>query len=145
MIANSLEFKPTVFVGDYLKIVKHLLTDEYVELLKPKVIWIEYRDIPILDLGRFIRNQPQMSDQFFFMELPTLNTLNQLLRSSELFSLALHGFSSIIINVSQFCQLPHDTQLRLRELMREINVILIMEKLILPRAKIKLVEMDEGK
>lgn len=145
MIAKSLEIKPTVFVGDYYTIVKHLLTDEYVELLKPKVIWIEYRDIPILDLGRFIRNQPQMSDQFFFMELPTLNTLNQLLSTSELFSLALHGFSTIIINVSQFFQLPHDMLLRLRELMRILSVILIMKKLKLPRAKIKLVEMDEGK
>lgn len=142
LITNSIMRKPVVFVGNYLEIVKLLLSREYVELLKPKVIWIDYQVVPILELAKSLQNQPHLVDQFYFLELPTLNTLEQLLRSSELFSMVQHGFSTIIINIPQYCLLPHDNDIRLRELVKKINVILIMDQLFLPKLQIKLVQVE---
>ena len=145
LITNSISKKPTIFVGNFLEVVKHLVSDEHIELLKPKVIWIEYQVIPVFELAKALRNQPHLADQLFFLELPTIVTLEQLFKSNELFSVSQHGFSTIIIHIMQYCLLPHDIQIRLRELGRNVNVILIMDKLVLPRTQINLVQVESEK
>jgi hypothetical protein len=137
--------KPTIFVGNYLDVIKHLLSEEYIELLKPKVIWIEYQVIPVFELSKALQNQPHLADQLFFLELPTIDALEQLFKSSELFSVSQHGFSTIIIHIMKYCLLPHDIQIRLRELGINYNVILITDKLTLPRNQINLVQVESRK
>lgn len=130
-----------VFVGKYHDVVEQLLT-EHIELLQPKIIWLEYRAIPVLNIMKILRNHHHLSSQFYFLEISTLEALDQLLKSSVLLTVSQHGFSTIIINVPRYCLFPPDFHLRFQELMKKINIILIMNKLMLPRTKIKLVQVE---
>ncbi|MHA2202571.1 MAG: hypothetical protein ACW991_02670 [Candidatus Hodarchaeales archaeon] len=138
MISNSLKVKPIVFVGKYQNVVEQLLS-EHTKLLEPKVIWLEYRAIPVLHIMKTLRDHPHLSDQFYFLEISTLEALEQLLKSNVLFTIEQHGFSTIIINIPRYCPFPKDFHIRFHELMRSVNIILIMDKLVLPRTSINLV------
>lgn len=136
------ESKPTVFVGNYLDGVMILLSDEYCKLITPKVIWIEFYAIPIFDIMGILQNHSELQNQLFFLEPPTLNIFEELMRSNELFCMDQYGFSTLIVNIPKYCILPHDTQIRIRELATIFSVFLFMDKLLLPRTDVRLVQWD---
>ncbi|UCE13418.1 MAG: hypothetical protein JSV04_14695 [Candidatus Heimdallarchaeota archaeon] len=142
MTKHSKRRKPIVFVGNYLKTIKILLSDEYCELIVPKVIWVEFYVTPIFDLVRILRNNSHLIDQIFFLEPPTLNIFEKLMCSNEFFSMGQYGFSTLIVSIPKYCKLPHEAQIRIRELARIFTVFLIMDKLLLPRTHVRLVQMD---
>ncbi|MFX0123700.1 MAG: hypothetical protein ACFFAE_08665 [Candidatus Hodarchaeota archaeon] len=144
MIANSLKAKPVVFVGKYQDIVEQLLR-EFTDLLKPKVVWLEYRVIPVLDIMSTLRNHPHLSGQLYFLEISTLEALEQLLKSNVLFTIVNHGFSTVIIDMPRYCSLPHNFCIRFQELMKTVKIILIMEEIMLPHTQINLVRVDSEK
>ncbi|MFX1535907.1 MAG: hypothetical protein ACFFDI_16955 [Promethearchaeota archaeon] len=137
MISNSLLAKPIVLVGKYYDAVETLLR-EHIQLLRPKLIWVEYRTIPVLYIARVLRNH-QLSDQLYFLEISTLESLDQLLKSSVLLSIFKQGFSTLIINIPRFYSFPIDFNIRYQELMRKINIILIMDELKLPKTQVDLI------
>ncbi|MFX1506073.1 MAG: hypothetical protein ACFFDC_08155, partial [Promethearchaeota archaeon] len=96
MISNSLLSKPIVFVGNYHDVVETLLR-EHVKFLKPKVIWIEYRTVPILTIARSSSNY-QLFNQFYFLEITTLEIFSQLIQSKALLSIGQQGFTTLIID-----------------------------------------------
>lgn len=122
--------------------VKRLLSDENITLLIPKIIWIDYCVIPILTLIRNLRDYSYILDQLFFLEFPRIDIIEQLIRSNELYFVAQNGFSTVIIHIPNYFNLYHDFQIQIREFCRYINVIMLMDKLILPRTKIKLIKVE---
>lgn len=139
---NVLKIKPIVFVGKYQDIIENLL-GENILFLKPKVIWIEYRTIPIFKIMRSLRDHPQLSSQSYFLEISSLEALNHLLRSRALLRISQHGFSTLIIDVPEYCSIPIDFYVRFQELMRKTNIILIMEsELTLSRSQINLIRVE---
>lgn len=141
VISNSLA-KPITFVGKYHDVVEALL-QEHVKLLKPKVIWIEYRAIPILSIARSLSDY-QLSNQLYFLEITTLEVLSQLLQSKVLLSIDQQGFSTLLIDIPSEYSFPLDFHVRFHELMKRVNIILIMEELIVPQTQIKLIQVESG-
>jgi hypothetical protein len=142
VISNSLLAKPIAFVGRYHNVVEILLR-EHVKLLIPKVIWIEYRTVPILSIVRSLGDY-QLINQFFFLEITTLEMLSQLLQSKALLSIDQQGFSTLLIDVPSEYSFPLDFCVRFQELMKRINIILIMDELVVPQTQIKLIRVESG-
>ena len=142
MISNSVLTKPIAFVGKYHDVVETLL-QEHFKLLRPKVIWIEYRTVPILSIARSISDY-QLSEQFFFIEITSLEMLSQLIQSKSLLSIDRQGFSTLLIDVPSEYSFPLDFHIRFHELMKQINIILLMEELVVPQTQIKLIQVESG-
>ncbi|MFW9903661.1 MAG: hypothetical protein ACFFFH_04970 [Candidatus Thorarchaeota archaeon] len=141
MIFNSYQVKPIVFVGKYHDVVETLL-QKHVNLLKPKVIWIEYRTIPILSIARSFSNF-QFFEQIYFLEIKTFDILSQLLQSRALPTIYQEAFSTLIIDVPLYFSFPIDFHVRFQELMRRITIILIMDELVLPQTQINLIRVEK--
>jgi hypothetical protein len=144
LIDNSTKDRPIVFAGDYYESIKCLLSD-YVSLLKPNVVWVEYRVIPVLDLMRGLQIHPHLANNIFFLQIPTLKVLDQLLGSSELFLISQNDFSTIIIDFPKNFPLINDIQLKLRELAKTMCIILIMPDILLPRTGVELIQVGQEK
>ncbi len=138
---NPLRAKPIVFVGKYQDIVEQLLT-EHIKLLKTKVIWLEYRAIPVLHIMKTLRDHSHLSKQFYFLEVSSLEALDSLLKSNTLLTIPQHGFSTIIINLPRYCPFPQDFHIRFQEFMKRVNIILIMDELRLPQTEINLIHIE---
>jgi hypothetical protein len=107
------------------------------------VIWIEYRTVPILSIVRSLGDY-QLSNHFYFLEITTLEMLSQLLQSRALLSIDQQGFSTLLIDVPSEYFFPLDFCVRFQELMKRINIILIMDELVVPQTQIKLIQVESG-
>ncbi|MFX1517881.1 MAG: hypothetical protein ACFFC6_16390 [Promethearchaeota archaeon] len=143
MISNSLLTKPTVFVGRYLEVLDSLLK-EHIHLLKPKIIWVEYRAIPVLHIVQILRNH-KLSDQCYFLEITDLESLDQLLKSRVLLTIFQWGFSTLIVNIPPYYSIPPDLHIRFQELMKKTIVILIMDDLKLPQTQVNIIQVESMK
>ena len=141
VISNSLYAKPIAFVGNYHEVLEILLR-EHIQLLQPKLIWVEYRTIPVLHIARTLRNHRHLSDQLYFLEIITLESLDQLLKSRVLLTIFQQGFSTLIINIPPYYSFPIDFPVRFQELMTKVNLILIMDELKLPQTEVNLVNTE---
>ena len=92
-----------------------------------------------------LSKHPNLSSQLYFLEISTLEALEQLLRSNVLFTIDYHGFSTIIVNIPRYCSFSHDSHIRFQELMKRVNIILIMEELMLPHSQINLIQVESEK
>ncbi|MFX0206337.1 MAG: hypothetical protein ACFFDT_10135 [Candidatus Hodarchaeota archaeon] len=117
------------------------LLREHVKLLKPKLIWIEYRTIPILSIARTIRDIPHLASHFYFLEIKALENLDQVLKSRALLAIYNQGFSTLIIDVPSYYSFPLDFPMRFHELMNKVNMILIMDELVLPQTQVNLIQV----
>ncbi|MFX0181890.1 MAG: hypothetical protein ACFE95_02310 [Candidatus Hodarchaeota archaeon] len=140
MLNDSTKEKPIVFTGDYYESIQCLLSD-YVSLLKPNVIWIEYRVIPVLDLIRGLQIHPHLTNIIFFLQIPTIKALDLLLGSNELFSISQNDFSTIIIDFPKDFPLSNDIQVKLRELAKTLHILLLMPDNLLPKTGVELIQV----
>ncbi|MHA2224607.1 MAG: hypothetical protein ACXAC8_05355 [Candidatus Hodarchaeales archaeon] len=126
MNMHSVIDKPVVYLGNYLDGVKQLFCEGSIGDIKPKILWIDYREIPVFELLKSFHSHSHLMNQLFFLQLSNLNVLSNLLRSNELFSLSRNGFNSMIIDIPEQCVLPHDSFFRFKELAKTVRIILLM-------------------
>ncbi|MFX0205945.1 MAG: hypothetical protein ACFFDT_08150 [Candidatus Hodarchaeota archaeon] len=141
MTDNSTKNRPIVFVGEYYETIQQLISD-YVALLEPNVIWVEYRVIPVLDLMIGQRIHPHLVNNIYFLPIPTLKDLDKLLESRELFLKTDYNFSTIIIDFPKDFHFTNDFLQKLRELAKIIRIILIMTEVQIPETYVEHIQVE---
>jgi hypothetical protein len=144
LISTFITKQPIAFIGQYHENVKHFLEKQYLDLLKPKVLWIDCNVIPILDLVTNLRNYPDLIGSLFFLQPKTLEIFENLINTGKLFSTKNQGFSTIIISIPDHCTIRNECNILLGELSKEMRVILFMKELFFPQSDVLLVQEEDN-
>ncbi len=128
--------KPIVFIGEYFDNVKHFLEDQYLSILEPKILWIDCYVIPIIEVVLKLKDYQELKSSFFFLQPPTIEILENLLNSGELFSTKNQGFSTIIINIPEYCTIQNDCHILIIQLSKNMKIFLFMKEQIFPKSSV---------
>ncbi|MFX0084092.1 MAG: hypothetical protein ACFFAU_00325 [Candidatus Hodarchaeota archaeon] len=133
---SSIHNKPIVFIGEYIDNVRHFLEDQYLTILEPKILWIDCHVIPIIEVVPKLKNYQELKSSIFFLQPSTIEVFENLLNSGELFSTKNQGFSTIIINIPEYCTIQNEGQILILELSKNMKIFLFMKEQIFPKSSV---------
>ncbi|MHA1214387.1 MAG: hypothetical protein ACTSPG_03780 [Candidatus Hodarchaeales archaeon] len=134
-----------VLVGDYNQIIDQLLLGNIKGLsLVPRVLWIDYRIIPIAKISQHFKTAGLKSlNEIFFIEIDSIEILTKLIRSGELKTAVNHTFRTIIINIPPSLSIDVELLNELNRLAEQINFVLFTRKNVINTLNSVIVEVSE--
>ncbi len=138
--SNTLNFlsvnpQPIVVIGDYQASLQQLFTSELVQLLQPKILWIDYRVIPLIFFHKMAKIHLSLSTlrkTLFFLEIGSIEAFSTLLDSKELFQLPHNGILSLIVNYPPFMFKTHENWNLFRQLANQLTIIILVTEAVFP-------------
>ncbi len=124
--------KPNVLIGDYYKCVSLLMTARIEEWVIPKILWIDFRVVPLPYFYHILRRYKSLKNKFSFMEILSIEDYKQILGSNELSTYLKNGFSSLIVNYPPLCTNNHENWTYLKKLAVSMVVNVIVSKDLFP-------------
>lgn len=138
--------KPILFEGNYHETITLLLKNEYISLLRPRVLWIDCYVIPIIELTKRLKEHPRINNELYFLQPKSLESFESLLNSGELFDIKNHGFHSLILNIPEYYTIQNETEFLIRKLSENMTIFLLMNKIQASKSKfsnVTVVQIDQ--
>ena len=133
--SHSLKTEPIVVIGDYQSSLQQLFSSELVQGLKPKILWIDYRVIPLvyfLKMNKKHQSLSNLRNDLFFLEVESIEAFSTLLDSRELFLLPHNGISSVVIGYPPFMFKTHENWNLFRQLANQLTIIILVTEAVFP-------------
>ncbi|MFW9779245.1 MAG: hypothetical protein ACFFE8_10360 [Candidatus Heimdallarchaeota archaeon] len=95
---------PKLLQGNYLSLVKLLLSPEWLPLLRAQILWVDYRTIPlpIFLQALHVAKKAQLVNSLFFLQIPRFETYHILFATKRLHAAANLGFKTMIIHLPKY-------------------------------------------
>ena len=120
--------KPILIEGNCHETQELLLKNEYISLLRPRVLWVDCYAIPIIELTKKLKKYPKINGQLYFLQPKSLESFESLLNSSELYDIKNHGFSSLILSIPEYCMIQNEAEFLIKKLSENMTIFLMMNK-----------------
>jgi hypothetical protein len=138
--------KPILFEGNYHETIINLFKNEFISLLRPRVLWVDCYVIPIIKLTRRLKEHPRINGQLYFLQPKSLESFESLLNSGELYDITNHGFSSLILSIPEYCIIQTETEFLIKKLSENLIIFLLMSEIQASKFKLSdvtIVQIDQ--
>ncbi len=123
--------QPNVVIGEYETCVHFILKEKYNEWVIPKVLWIDFRVIPLILLHNFSHQRPAL-ENIYFMEFLSIDDYNYLIKPTILSEVIKKGFSSVIIHHPPNCANNNEIWMYIKKLAKLCIITVLTSRELFP-------------